>query len=83
MLGTDRLVEEHNQLSHAWLEAEQGRVEILERLIKEHGGKSPWTTRRTSSKGTTRLWPRLRRPAASMSNGWRSRDFPPAKFPAP
>ena len=39
MLGTDRLVEEHNQLSHAWLEAEQGRVEVLERLIKEHGGK--------------------------------------------
>ena len=39
MLGTDRLVEKHNQLSQAWLEAEQGRVEVLERLIKEHGGK--------------------------------------------
>ncbi len=39
MLGTDRLVEEHNLLSHAWLEAEQGRVEVLEQLIKGHGGK--------------------------------------------
>ena len=39
MLGTHRLVEEHSQLSQAWLEAEQGRVEVLEQLIKEHGGK--------------------------------------------
>ena len=39
MLGTDRLVEEHNQISQAWLEAEQSRVRILEQLIKEHGGK--------------------------------------------
>ena len=39
MMGTDRLVEEHNQLSQAWLEAEQSRVEVLEQLIKEHGGK--------------------------------------------
>ena len=39
MTGTDRIVEEHNQLSHAWLEAERSRVEVLEQLIKEHGGK--------------------------------------------
>jgi len=39
MMGTDRLVEEHNQLSQAWLEAERDRVEVLEELIKEHGGK--------------------------------------------
>ena len=39
MVGTERLVEEHKRLSNEWLEAERFRVEVLENLIKEHGGK--------------------------------------------
>lgn len=39
MTGPEKLVEEHDHLSQTWLEAEQSRVEILGRLIKEHGGK--------------------------------------------
>ena len=39
MTGSERLVEEHNRLSTEWLDAERFRVEMLESLIKEHGGK--------------------------------------------
>ncbi len=39
MLGTNRLVDEHHQLSQAWLDAEQSRVGILEVLIREHAGQ--------------------------------------------
>ena len=37
--GTDILVEEHQRLSQAWLEAEQARVDVLAKLIQEYGHK--------------------------------------------
>ena len=39
MTGPERLVEEHKRLSNEWLDAERFRVDMLESLIKEHGGK--------------------------------------------
>ena len=39
MTGPERLVEEHKRLSNEWLDAESFRVDMLESLIKEHGGK--------------------------------------------
>ena len=37
--GTRNLVEEHLQLSQAWINAEQARVDILQRILNDHAAK--------------------------------------------
>jgi len=37
--GRELLLAEHRRLAHAWLESEQDRIGILEKLLRESDGK--------------------------------------------
>ena len=37
--GLQNILEEHRRLAQAWLESEQTRIDILEKLLRESDGK--------------------------------------------